>query len=91
MDPLTLAVGGALAGAGWLAGRAHRRPSSPTLHTICSCDHGYGTHKDGQACEAQVERDHPYSQREPYESTEWVPCPCLTYDGPEPLPKVWMT
>lgn len=88
-DPITLVAGGVLLAGGWLAGRRGRRPSTPKpTGTVCSCGHGYGSHEAGGMCSAQVERVHYYlnGSRNGY---EWVACPCLTYDGPEPLPRVW--
>jgi hypothetical protein len=65
----------------YYAGR-HSRPSPPAQ--LCSCDHGYGSHMDGKSCQADIRR-----LRDGCSSTyDWVPCPCLTYDGPEPLSAV---
>jgi len=91
-DPLTLVAGGALVAGGWLFGRrTNRQPrelSQPG--TVCSCEHGYGSHEAGKACYAQIQRPHYWGDghRNGY---EWAPCPCLSYDGPEPLPRVWST
>jgi hypothetical protein len=67
-------------------GRVSRKQSGMSQpETVCSCDHGYGSHADGKACRADVRR-----LRDGCSSTyDWVPCPCLSYDGPEPLPRVW--
>lgn len=92
MDPISLIVGGALLAVGWLAGRAHRRhnrtPELPSTATMCSCGHGHGTHVAGGVCQAQIERSH-YMKHGERNGWEWVACPCQTYDGPEPLPRVW--
>lgn len=88
-DPITLVAGGVLLAGGWLAGCRGRKSSTPKpTGTVCSCSHGYGSHEAGGMCSAQVERVHYYlnGSRNGY---EWVACPCLTYDGPEPLPRVW--
>lgn len=87
MDPASLLIGGALVGSGWFVGRASRRSKSVSSVALneCSCGHGYGTHEDGRNCRTDVRR-----VRDGCTSTyEWVPCRCLTYDGPEPLPRVW--
>lgn len=88
-DPLSLAVGGALLAAGWFLGRVGHRSSPQTPggapEVVCSCGHGYGSHAHGGQCQAEVRR-----LRNGCTSTyDWVACPCLSYDGPEPLPRVW--
>lgn len=90
IDPISLLVGGALLGAGWFCGRAHRKrsPMPVAPHSGCSCGHGYGSHEKDGPCRAQVERPHYYDNGS-RSGFEWVPCPCLSYDGPEPLPRVW--
>jgi hypothetical protein len=88
-DPISVVAGAAAVLVGWLAGRVSRQPQAPKqAGALCSCDHGYGTHENGGQCHAQVERPHYWGNgsRNGY---EWVPCPCLSYDGPEPLPRVW--
>lgn len=92
MDPLTLLAGGGLVVVGGLVGRAIRplssRPPKPPLPE-CSCEHGYGQHEQaGGQCRAEVERTE-YGTSFAVRGTYWVPCPCLSYDGPEPLPRVW--
>lgn len=89
-DPITLVAGGVLLVGGWLAGRRNRKPPPPPEPgTICSCKHGYGTHDAGSACKAQIKRADRWDDYSSACHWEWVPCPCLTYDGPEPLPRVW--
>jgi hypothetical protein len=89
-DPITLGVGGALALAGWVTGRQTRRTQTSVTPevAVCSCTHGYGIHEEGKKCAAQIERPHYWSNGS-RNGHEWVPCPCLSYDGPEPLPRVW--
>lgn len=89
LDPLSLAVGGVLLAAGWFMGRVSRRhtraAASSVPAVVCSCGHGYGGHTQGGQCRAEVRR-----LRNGCTGTyDWVACPCLTYDGPEPLPRVW--
>lgn len=91
IDLVSLLVGGVLVASGWLGGRVSRKRSMPSQpESICSCEHGYGSHADGGKCATQVERPHYWANgcRNGY---EWVLCPCLSYDGPEPLPRVWTT
>jgi hypothetical protein len=71
-------------GLGLLVGRRMRpRPPEP-LRAICSCEHGYGSHADGKACQVSDKvADHwdVYGRAD-----HWIPdrCPCLRYDGPDP-------
>lgn len=85
-DPMTLAVGGGILAAGWLMGRASRRPKTPKPpRPICTCDHGYGMHEpDGGRCHGLKQT---WSQAL---GQHQVPCTCQTYDGPEPLPRSWV-
>jgi hypothetical protein len=73
---------GALLTHRWLS----RAPKAPIL--MCSCKHGFGIHKDGGPCQAQVERT-SYGPGGTRLGNEWVPCGCQVYDGPEPLPRTW--
>jgi hypothetical protein len=89
MDPVGMVVGVAILVGGWLAGRLSRRQKvgrEPTL--LCSCGYGYGAHENQGKCQAQIERPH-YRASGHRVGYEWVWCPCLAYDGPEPLPRVW--
>lgn len=54
-----------------------RRP--PVL--MCSCGHGYGTHAVAGRCNAEIKREKVVGLGLHW---EYAPCPCLTYDGPEP-------
>lgn len=82
---LTLLVGAALVAVpgwiGWAAGRASTlRAPKPGLR--CSCGHGYGTHEDEKRCHGV-----DAGRRNGVQVLD--PCPCRTYDGPEPLPRAW--
>jgi hypothetical protein len=78
----------------WAAGRrsgrtAERRVANTAELLVCSCEHGFGTHDNGGACSGTSKRllsSHNYGQSQDW---EWVPCRCHSYDGPEPLPRVW--
>lgn len=87
VEPLTLAVGGLLATGGYLLGRRTRTTTSaPT--SLCTCSHGYSIHDNGGPCTAEIEQPH-YWKTGVREGYEWVPCPCKSYDGPDPLPRLW--
>lgn len=88
MDPLTLLTGGGLLVVGALIGRAVRPRPARDPGPVCTCGHGYGQHEQGGKCVSKVERTN-YGPGYSVLGTEWVPCPCLSYDGPEPLPRVW--
>lgn len=91
MDPITLLIGGGLVVAGWAAGRIGRRraPKAPKAPKFeCSCGHGYGSHRDGKACQADQQRAAKWSKDGFETGYEWVRCPCLAYDGPEPMPRI---
>jgi hypothetical protein len=76
--------------AGRRAGRATaRRPAIIPAALMCTCEHGYGTHDDGGACSGTAQRLLTSSNYGRSQEWEWVPCGCHTYDGPEPLPRVW--
>jgi hypothetical protein len=80
---------GALIGSaiGSAIGSSMRRPKKPGfVGSVCSCKHGYGTHEAGRVCGAEIER----SRRGNLPGMEWIPCPCKFYDGPEPLPRLWV-
>jgi hypothetical protein len=83
---------GALVGSiiGSAIGNMVRRPKKPgpvgPVPAVCSCVHGYGIHEDGKACGGQIQRTRSGN----LPGFEWVPCPCKVYDGPEPLPRLWV-
>lgn len=68
----------------WI-GRAPPRRRTPAPRLACSCEHTPGSHDEQKGrCRAQVERPH-YSERGVRSGYEYVLCPCMVYDGPEPL------
>lgn len=91
IDPASLIVGAVIFIVGAETGDRRRRhasspPKAPEL--VCSCEHGYGTHENGDRCHGQEERPH-YLPHGPRCGMEYAPCPCRFYDGPEPLPRTW--
>jgi hypothetical protein len=83
--PAAMGLVGVLVGAG--LARRPRLPKAPVL--MCSCKHGFGIHKDSGPCQAQVQRVTEWDEYGDDSAFEWVPCGCLVYDGPEPLPRAW--
>lgn len=51
---------------------------------MCSCRHGYGTHAVAGRCNAEIKRVQPTELGKLGPHPEYVPCPCLAYDGPKP-------
>ena len=79
------------AGLGFRRGRAKEREKSTTgPKLICSCKHGYGSHLAAGVCGAEIKRANQWGTSKGYQGSdheigwEYVPCPCRTYDGPEP-------
>lgn len=65
-------------------GRAMKRKPKK-LKPECSCGDGYGTHEENGPCRGQMKRASGWDS-DGYEIRwEWVQCPCLRYDGPDPL------
>jgi hypothetical protein len=65
----------------WIKGRHLDNAKS-----YCSCKHGAGSHDpDDGHCRAQINRPKKWDKDGEPVGFEWVPCPCLTNDGPEPL------
>ncbi len=73
-------VGGAIGAGSVLVGSllARRRPPAQSA-LVCSCRHGYGTHDPIEgSCGGTTTVRRNY--------TDVVdPCPCRSYDGPDPL------
>lgn len=96
MDPLSLVVGGALLGAGWVAGLVtsrvvqrgrDRRRGEGAREAYCSCGHARSFH------DPQTNRCHQIVKGKATKWDRWgfevaweqAVCPCRRYDGPEPL------
>jgi hypothetical protein len=79
-DPVTLAVGAAIAGAGWATGRFSRRKKPADSPAPCGCGHDLALHdpQDG-VCHADTGRKNSHGLR------EWVRCGCRRYTGPLPI------
>jgi hypothetical protein len=78
---MEIAIGGLCVLVGWLLGWAGRRKSKAELPyaATCGCGHVYSMHEAGGGkCNAEYKRPSSGAQ-----SSAWVPCPCLKYDGPE--------
>jgi len=89
MDPLGLLIGAGLLVVGYLAGRAHRRPSQPKrVEPICSCEHGLAYHdRETGHCHWQGAEDRFSSIKGNYQVE--VKCSCRRYVGPEHIADVW--
>lgn len=97
MDPISLLVGGGLALLpAWIAfvigratGRATERRKIAHPQLICSCGHAPGSHEGTTGrCHEEKERTR-YTESGGWGGREYVPCTCMSYDGPEPLPRTW--
>lgn len=77
------------AGLGFRRGRkAERKKISEGPKLVCSCEHGYGAHDRGGECHGQTKRANKWDNAGFAHRWEYVPCPCMAYDGPEPLSSV---
>lgn len=73
MDPISLAVGAAILGAGFLAGRFRRPGRSTGLQYTCSCEHPLSFHDPKtKTCHGTIGWDK-------------VSCTCKQYVGEMPL------
>ena len=67
---------------GFMAGRVwererHRLARSKEPKPVCGCKHHYALHNADGTCHKMVAQ-----------GTNWVPCQCQRYTGPEPLPRM---
>ncbi|MFF0531724.1 hypothetical protein ACFYT3_25485 [Nocardia amikacinitolerans] len=88
MDPLSLAVGAALVGVGFVCGRFGRRRArsgAKALTARCGCGHDLALHdRETGKCHAEISRKGVHGLR------EWVGCQCRRYNGPTPLEDVFV-
>lgn len=85
LDPLSLAVGAAIAGAGWLVGRHARLQAKPDRppKAICLCAHSFGSHdqKTGECLAMHM--------IEVNGKDKLHGCACQRYTGPVPADAIW--
>lgn len=75
--------------AGHITGRvAGRRLALRPPELVCSCGHGPGFHEELGRCHGEHKRAIQDDQGF-WRGDTYVTCPCLSYDGPEPLPRSW--
>ncbi|NUS42969.1 MAG: hypothetical protein HOQ24_04680 [Mycobacteriaceae bacterium] len=81
-DPISLIAGGALVGAGWVAGRFGRRTRAAAPQPSvarCGCGHDLAMH------DRETRECHSEFKRKTNGVATWVRCPCRQYSGPQPL------
>lgn len=104
IDWFSMAVGAFILSSGWGAGRLaglaagkrkyqNKPPKPPELE--CSCRHGYGTHDlQTGSCLGSIKRANKWGKMYGYSGSdheigwEYVQCPCLHYDGPQPIDQI---
>ncbi|TFV51869.1 hypothetical protein [Blastococcus sp. TF02A-35] len=93
MEPVSLLVGAALLGVGFVAGRLGRgrTPAPPPPVTpLCGCGHTLSQHDTAtNTCYAELRRD-TYDKRGRWSGHSWVPCTCRQYVGPRPVDEVFV-
>jgi hypothetical protein len=91
VEPISLLVGAVLLGVGFVAGRWHRRPSTPPpqMTPLCGCGHPLSQHdRETNTCYAELRRD-IFDRRGRWAGHSWVPCTCRQYVGPRPIDEVF--
>ncbi|WP_232839681.1 MULTISPECIES: hypothetical protein [Nocardia] len=87
LDPLSLAVGAGLVGAGWAFGRfgpRRRTGRGQKVLARCGCGHDLALHdRETGKCHAETSRKGMHGLR------EWISCNCRRYTGPIPLEEVF--
>lgn len=91
MEPVSLLVGAALLGLGFLGGRLNRRPPrpAPQMTPVCGCAHPLSQHDtETSTCYAELRRD-TFDKRGRFAGHTWVACTCRQYVGPRPIDEVF--
>lgn len=92
MEPLSLIVGAALLGIGWVIGRfGHRASRAKAISgsaamSMCGCGHDLSLH-DRQAGECHAEHMRKVGMGTGMK--EWARCGCRRYTGPTPLDELF--
>lgn len=87
MDPISLAVGGALLAVGWLLGRIRGQATgaSDSDPDACGCSHPLALHdRTSGTCAGQDRREH-YMRFGDRNGFEWASCACRQYTGTRPI------
>ncbi|MFF0635452.1 hypothetical protein ACFYTS_23460 [Nocardia sp. NPDC004151] len=82
IDPISLVIGGALVGGGWLTGRFGSRRIKPEQPSpaLCGCGHDLALHdREAGHCHAENFRKTGAGIK------AWARCNCRRYTGPTPL------
>jgi hypothetical protein len=95
VESLDLVVGAVLLAWGYVMGRGlgirtgvqrERKKIAKGPELICTCKHGYGTHEHGGKCQGDEKRSVAWDSDGDPKGWRRISCPCLTYDGPQPMP-----
>lgn len=67
---------------GIVRGRAEERAKKPEpIKPVCPCNHTWGSHKEGNRCQAQEKREN-YNKFGERSGWEYANCACTKYHGP---------
>lgn len=94
IDPISLAVGAGLFGAGLLAGKLTRRHTGAgtTPKPVCGCSHGLEQHDpDTKECHGETLHRDARSTSGIYLGNQWVACTCRQYVGPKPFEELFVS
>lgn len=91
IDPISLAVGGAMVSVAYVTGlitRRRRHPKEP--RSKCGCGHSLAMHDEkSNTCHAEYERE-TYNKSGDYIGPRQVQCKCQRYVGPIPVDHIIM-
>lgn len=85
IDPISLTLGAALVGGGWVLGRfgsrSGKQPKQLAAATaLCGCGHDLAVHdRESNRCHGETFRKNGHGLK------EWANCNCRRYTGPTPL------